>query len=98
MKALIVRFANRAHRQASPWKRRPAIVVAVMALALNTLLFWLLLPLMIPLYLAFVLLKAVVEAIAEMPSLTINQATSDWADWQRNLAGALRIWQAPKAA
>lgn len=96
MTKAIVRFANGAHMLANPWLRRPAIVLAVIGLALLTIGFWLLLPLISVLLPIGAGAVAFLKGVAEIPSMTIAQAREDIDDWRRNLAGAHRIWRAQK--
>lgn len=98
MRMLIVRALNRAHGNASPWVRRPATVVGLLALLALTLAFYAILPALIVIIVAWDVLKAAWESIAEVPLLTINQVRGDWGDWRRNVLGSVRIWQAQKAA
>jgi len=96
MRKTIISFANRAHRQPSAWVRRPAIVLAIIGLAIHTIGFWLMAPFLVVLIIVLSGLKELVSILIGLPGEAAQSARDDWRDWKINLAGAIRIWRAQK--
>jgi hypothetical protein len=96
MKHTIVRFANWSHKQASPWVRRPGIVLAIVALGLNTALWWAFLPTLMVAWPFLCAAKGLLMGLLDIPRSTVASFASDFTDWRHNIAGARRIWRSQK--
>ena len=96
MKRCIVRFFDMASTWRSKWLRRPAIVVAVIGLAVDTALRWLLSPLYVALCITLAAILGAVEVIIDLRGMGATEAHRTRENWSLILRVAIRIWRAAK--